>query len=76
VTVARNYVVTGLTARNTVVIRVDGRLADTDEPPSTYLMAHLPSREQAILRRGLSRAGVDRLRPVGATLEAEPFAAT
>lgn len=62
----RNWVVVGLTERNTVIIHTDGdkKPHDSNEKPSEFWgLGYLTRRENAILRRGMTATHRDRQHP-------------
>ena len=62
--VRRNYRITGLTPRNTVIVQIHGQPPhDSHETPSELIVPWLSRREKGILRRGLTASGRDRARP-------------
>lgn len=63
--VSTNWQIVGLSPRNTVLIEVDGEPRDSNEGPSAWIgLDHLMPSEIATLRRGLTRSGNDRPRPL------------
>lgn len=68
---SRSYTIVGLTARNTVVIRIGrGAPYDTNERPSEWGTWGLSRAERGILNRGLTQNGNDRGRPKGEVWDA------